>query len=210
MLNRIPRLSASRFSSASVIRMRSARTPSSSAAPPRTRRASGARSFANSGIQGSWPGVLPRDPPGPGWIEGEARMVGDDLRRVERRARLGREVEDFARQRILPGRKRQDVVRDGPALPLAHRVAERGHRRAVEAEGHRAEDVADGRAALELTAGEVGRADRKLEVVGQLRRRLAIAFALLAVALEALGLLAEILAARDDLRRCLRRLADRR
>src|SRR5436853_36534 len=81
---------------------------------------------------------------------------------------------------------------------------------ATERAARRAPDEgAHGRAALELTAGEVGRADRKLEVVGQLRRRLAIAFALLAVALEALGLLVEILAARDDLRRCLRGLADR-
>src|SRR5206468_10758348 len=100
-----------------------------------------------------------------------------------------RQLEGLARQRILPGREREDVIRDGPALVLAHRVGERGHRRAVEAEGHRAEDITHGRAALELAAGEVGRADRKLEIVGQIRRRLAVALALGAVALEALGLL---------------------
>src|SRR5262249_2277245 len=74
---------------------------------------------------------------------------------------------------------------------------------------HRAEDVADGRAALEPAAREIGRADWKLQVVGQVGRGLAVALALLTVASGALGRLVEILAARDELRRGRWRIANR-
>src|SRR5207253_6918159 len=86
---------------------------------------------------------------------------------------------------------------------------ERGHRRAVESEGHRAEDIAHGRSALELAVGEIGRADRKLEVVGQVGGRDAVALAAVAVALEALGLAIEILPTRDELGGGLGRIVDR-
>ena len=110
--------------------------------------------------------------------------------------------------RVDPGRQRQDVVRDRPALLLAHRVREGGHRRPIQPERHRAEDIAHIRAALELAAREIGRPDGKAEVVLQLGRRHAVALAALPVALEALGLPVELPAAGDELRRGLRRLAD--
>src|SRR4030095_1158113 len=59
-----------------------------------------------------------------------------------------------------------------------------------------------------LAPGEVGWPDRKLEVVGQVGRRLAIALAFLAVALEALGRLIERLAPLHQRRGGLRRIAD--
>src|SRR5439155_21792270 len=80
--------------------------------------------------------------------------------------------------------------------------------RAVEAERHRAENVAHRGAALELAPGEVGRADRELQVVPEVRSRFAIALAALAMTLEALGLLVEILTARDQRGRRLRRIGD--
>src|SRR5207245_10009156 len=105
----------------------------------------------------------------------------------------------LAGQRVLPGREGQHVVRDRPALLLAHRVGERGHGRTVEAKGHGAEDIAHARSALELAAREVGRASRKLEVVGPVGRRHPVALAAIAVALEALGLPIEILPAPYEL-----------
>ena len=57
----------------------------------------------------------------------------------------------------------------------------------------------DGGPALELAASEIGRPDRKLQVVGQLGRRLAVALAVLAVALDSSWPPVEILAARDEL-----------
>src|ERR1700730_2231555 len=97
---------------------------------------------------------------GPVGIDGQPRGAGVGLARVERGARARGQLQAMAGERVHPRGEREHVVGDRPALRLAHRVGERRHRGAVEPERHGAEDVAHARAALELAAGEVGRAAR--------------------------------------------------
>src|SRR5262249_10149638 len=95
-------------------------------------------------------------------------------------------VERLPGEGVGPRREGQDVMRDGPALVVAQRVGERGHRCPIEAQCQGAEDVGRSRTGLELATGEIGRPDRKVEVVTQLVCRRSIATSRLTMAFPTL------------------------
>ena len=97
-------------------------------------------------------------------------------------------------------RERDDEVGDRPSLLGREGVGERRHRRAVEPRAHRPEDVLAGRPSPEGPAlREVRRAYRMAPVVLQGWRRRSVAPPERAVALDAAGLLVELLPELDRL-----------
>src|SRR3990172_4534237 len=110
--------------------------------------------------------------------------------------------QDDLRARLLRRLERLHVVGEGPALVLGERVGVRGHGGAVDPGGEAHEDVRGLAAALhEPALLEIGGTDGVLRVVLQGRRRGPVAPAALAVALPALGLLVDLPAPGEQLRR---------
>jgi hypothetical protein len=125
---------------------------------------------------------------GPGAVVGARRQRPLDAVRAHDLAHLGRLLGGEATH--VPRDAPELLVRDQSALD---RVGERRHRRAVEPRAKTHVDVAHRRSAGEEPAlRQVGRADRVIPVVGQRRRRVAIAAPGIAVALEALELLVDL------------------
>ena len=103
-------------------------------------------------------------------------------------------------------RERDDEVRDRPSLLGREGVEERRHGRAVEPRAHRPEDILAGRPSAEGPAlREVRRAYRMAPVVLQRWSRRSVAATERAVALDAAGLLVELLPELDGLLRGRRR-----
>ena len=103
-------------------------------------------------------------------------------------------------------RQRDDVVGDRPSLLGREAVDEGRHRRAVEPRAHRPEDVLAGRPAAEGPAlGEIGSANRMVEIVLQRRRRRSVSASERPVAAGAPGVLVQLLPLRDGLGRHARR-----
>ena len=121
------------------------------------------------------------------------------LRQIDRiQGGLGDDEVGIAR--LAAPRERDDEVGDRPSLLGREAVGERRHRRAVEPRAHRPEDVLACRPAPEGPGvREVGRADRLAEVVRQRRRRRSVAQTEVAVALQAAGLLVQLLPELDGL-----------
>ena len=112
--------------------------------------------------------------------------------------------------RPVAPRERDDEVGDRPSLLGRQGVEERRHGRAVEPRAHRPEDVLAGRASPEgPTLREVRRAYRMAPVVHQGWSRRSVAPTERAVALDAAGLLVELLPELDGLLRGGRRARER-
>ena len=138
----------------------------------------------------------------------EAKLAAPLVRSIGSCDVLGDDEVGVARP-VAP-RQRDDEVGDRPSLLGRERVGERRHRRAVEPGAHRPEDVLAGRASAEGPAlREVRRADRVAPVVLQRWRRRSVAAAERAVALDAAGLLVELLPELDGLLRGFRRARER-